>query len=76
MRSAAAPKAKTTEAQRNARLGGLKLIQRPSCSSVSSMVNGLVPAAARRRNDAVHAQVFHHLAIVIKRVAHGKRSAE
>ncbi len=36
----------------------------------------LIAASAGWRNDAVHAQVFHHLAVVIKSMGHGKRSAE
>ena len=36
----------------------------------------LVAAAAGRRNDSVHAQVFHHLAVVVKGMGHGKRGAE
>src|SRR5581483_6507994 len=36
----------------------------------------LLIASAGRRNDSVHAQVFHHLSIMIKRVGHCKGSAE
>src|SRR5260221_318275 len=41
----------------------------PPCSIVSSVVR-LVIAAASGRDDAVHAQVFHHLSVVVESVGH------
>src|SRR5579884_1387972 len=52
-----------------------KSTQRLSCV-LSIRLKCLIVAAAGRRNNAVHAQVFHHLAIVIKGMGHGEAGAE
>jgi len=44
-------------------------------SSPSSTLYSLFPAA-RRRNDAVHAQILDHLSVVIEAVSCGKRCLE
>ena len=44
--------------------------------TLNSSVAKLLIASAGRRNDSIHAQVFHHLPVMIKRVGHGKGSTE
>src|SRR5262245_7988107 len=53
----------------------LRRVIRPPYS-LSIAVAILLIAPAGRRNDAVHAQVFHHLAVMIKRMRHGKARDE
>ena len=43
----------------------------PPCSIASSVVR-LVIATASGRDDAVHAQVFHHLSVVVESVSYPK----
>lgn len=44
--------------------------------TLNSSVAKLLIASAGRRNDSIHAQVFNHLPVMIKRVRYGKAGAE